>query len=154
MEVNYIPDDESIANVFCFGEYADKVSGVVYNDLTGNFPSSFFVLYHYKTDAILVKAIANVDDHSIFATYKEIFETLEATGYKPKMNVMEQSISKSFSPKTNAIYNLWSHTVTTSMPQNGRSKHLRMHSLWRSQPPIKISHYSCGIGWHHRYKTH
>jgi hypothetical protein len=29
MEVNYIPDDESIANVFCFGAFADKVSGVV-----------------------------------------------------------------------------------------------------------------------------
>jgi hypothetical protein len=38
-EVNYIPDnDESIANVFCFGAFANKVSGVVYNDLTGNFP--------------------------------------------------------------------------------------------------------------------
>jgi len=38
IEVNYTPDDESIANVFCFGAFADKVSGVVYNDLTGNFP--------------------------------------------------------------------------------------------------------------------
>jgi hypothetical protein len=56
----------------------------VYNDLTGNFPSSFFVLYHYETNAILVKAIANVDDRSIFAAYKEIFETLEAKGYKPR----------------------------------------------------------------------
>ena len=38
-EVNYIPDDdELIANVFCFGAFADKISGVVYNDLTGNFP--------------------------------------------------------------------------------------------------------------------
>jgi hypothetical protein len=35
---NLIPDNESIANVFCFGAFADKVSGVVYNDLTGNFP--------------------------------------------------------------------------------------------------------------------
>jgi hypothetical protein len=54
-EVNYIPDDKSIANVFCFGAFADKVSGVVYNDLTGNFPFMsidgsvcFFVLYHYE----------------------------------------------------------------------------------------------------------
>ncbi len=39
-EVNYIPDDaELIANVFCFGAFADKVSGVVYNDLTEIFPS-------------------------------------------------------------------------------------------------------------------
>ncbi len=38
MEENYIPDDKSIVNVFCFGAFTDKVSGVVYNDLTGNFP--------------------------------------------------------------------------------------------------------------------
>jgi hypothetical protein len=30
-------DDASIANVFCFGAFADKQSGVMYNDLTGNF---------------------------------------------------------------------------------------------------------------------
>ena len=101
MEVNYIPDDESIANVFCFGAFADKVSGVVYNDLTGNFPFMsidgsvcFFVLYHYKTNTILVKPIANVDHHSIFAAYKEIFETLEEKGYKPKMNVMDNQATK------------------------------------------------------------
>jgi hypothetical protein len=34
---NIIPDDETIANVFCFGAFADKISGVVYNDLTGNY---------------------------------------------------------------------------------------------------------------------
>jgi len=96
MELNYIPDDESIANVFCFGAFTHKVSGVVYNDLTGNFPFMsidgsvcFFVLYHYETNTILVKSIANVDNHSIFAAYKEIFETLEAKGYKPKMNLMD-----------------------------------------------------------------
>ena len=68
----------------------------MYNDLTGNFPFMsidgcvcFFVLYHNETNTILVKPIANVDGHSIFAAYKEIFETLEAKGYKPKMNVMD-----------------------------------------------------------------
>jgi hypothetical protein len=101
-EVNYIPDDDkSIANVFCFGAFTDKVSGVVYNDLTGNFPFMsidgsvcFFVLYHYETNAILVKPIANVDDRSIFAAYKEVFETLEAKGYKPKINVMDNQATK------------------------------------------------------------
>jgi hypothetical protein len=99
--VNIIPDDESIANVFCFGAFTDKISGVVYNDLTGNFPFMsidgsvcFFVLYHYELNAILVKAIANVDDHSIFEAYKEVFETLEAKGYKPKMNVMDNQATK------------------------------------------------------------
>ena len=100
-EVNYIPDYESIENVFCFGAFADKVSGVVYNDLTGNFPFMsidgcvcFFVLYHYETNAILVKPIANVDDRSIFAAYKEVFENLEAKGYKPKMDVMDNQATK------------------------------------------------------------
>jgi hypothetical protein len=90
--VNIIPDDESIANVFCFGAFADKISGVMYNDLTGNFPFMsingsvcFFVLYHYELNAILVKPIANVDDRSIYEAYKEVFETLEAKEYKPKM---------------------------------------------------------------------
>ena len=38
--VNIILEDKSIANVFCFGAFTDKISGVVYNDLTGNFPPS------------------------------------------------------------------------------------------------------------------
>ena len=54
----------------------------------------FFVLYHYELNAILVKAIANVDDHSIYEAYKEVFETLEAKGYKPKMNVMDNQATK------------------------------------------------------------
>jgi len=99
--VNIIPDDESIANVFCFGAFVDKISGVIYNDLTGNFPFMsingsvcFFVLYHYELNAILVKAITNVDDHSIYEAYKEVFETLEAKGYKPKMNIMDKQVTK------------------------------------------------------------
>jgi hypothetical protein len=31
-------DDESIANVFWFGTFANKTSSIVYHDLTGNFP--------------------------------------------------------------------------------------------------------------------
>jgi hypothetical protein len=51
-------------------------------------------MYHYELNAILVKAIANVDDHSIYEAYKEVFETLEAKGYKPKMNVMDNQATK------------------------------------------------------------
>ncbi len=68
--------------------------------IKGNFPFMsidgsvcYFVMYHYK-NAILVKAIANVDDLSIFEAYKEIFETLEKKGYKPKMNVMDNQATK------------------------------------------------------------
>ena len=52
------------------------------------------MLYHYELNTILVKAIANVDDHSIYEAYKEVFETLEAKGYKPKMDVMDNQATK------------------------------------------------------------
>ncbi len=46
-------DDHSIANVFCFGAFAIKITGVVYNNCTSNFPFMllhgnicFFVMYH------------------------------------------------------------------------------------------------------------
>jgi len=44
----------------------------------------------------------NLDDRSIFEAYKELFETLEAKGYKPKMNVMDNQATKyikKFSPQ-------------------------------------------------------
>jgi hypothetical protein len=51
-------DDASIANVFCFGAFADKQSGVMYNDLTRNIPfilldgsMRFLIMYHYESNA-------------------------------------------------------------------------------------------------------
>jgi hypothetical protein len=45
--------DASIANVFCFGAFADKRTGVMYNDMTGNFPFvsldgsvCYLIIYH------------------------------------------------------------------------------------------------------------
>jgi hypothetical protein len=120
--VNIIPEDEAIANIFYFGAFINKISGVVYNDLTGNFPFMsihgsvfFFVLYHYELNAILVKAITNVDDHSIYEAYKEVFKSLEVKGYKPKMNVMDNQATKfikSLSPKRNATCRWWNHKIT------------------------------------------
>ena len=66
-------DDDSIANVFFFGAFADKQSGVMYNDLTGNFPFMsldgsvcFRVMYHYEANAIFAIHIAGLDDVTIF----------------------------------------------------------------------------------------
>jgi hypothetical protein len=49
----------------------------------------FLVMYHYKTNAILEKPIANLNDCSIFNAYKEVFENPESKRYKPQMNVMD-----------------------------------------------------------------
>jgi hypothetical protein len=71
-------NDQTIANVFCFGAFADKTSGIVYNDLTGSFPFvslegsvCFFVLYHYESNCILASPIKGMDDRTIFETYKK-----------------------------------------------------------------------------------
>jgi hypothetical protein len=100
-DATLIPNNKLIAYVLYFGAFADKISGVVYNDLTGNFPFMsidgsicFFVLYHYKTNAILVESIENLNDCSIFDAYKEKFESLKAKGYKPKMNVLDNHATK------------------------------------------------------------
>jgi hypothetical protein len=100
---NVIADDgnESIANIFCFGAFADKNSGILYHDLTGSSPfmsfdSSvcFFVLYHYESNAILATPIAGLDDVSIYNAYKKCFEDLTAKGFKPKLNVMDNEATR------------------------------------------------------------
>jgi len=72
--------DQSIANIFCFGAFADKQSGIVYHDMTGSFPFMlfdgsvcFFVLYHYQSNAILATPTAGLDDKTIFKAYKAYF---------------------------------------------------------------------------------
>ncbi len=98
---NIIDEDESIANIFCYGAFADKMSGVVYNDLTGLFPFvsfdgsvCFLVMYVYEANAILATPIAALDDRSIFNAYKKNFDELTAKGFKPKLNVMDNQATK------------------------------------------------------------
>jgi hypothetical protein len=92
---------ESIANVFCFGAFANKIMEIIYNDLMGNFPFMsldgsicFFVMNHYKTNSILATPIVNMDDKSIFEAFKAKFNMLEEKGYKPKVNVMDSQATK------------------------------------------------------------
>ena len=94
-------DDATIANIFCFGAFADKTSGIVYNDLTGSFPFMslegsvcFFVLYHYESNCILASPIKGMDDKTIFKTYKKYFEELTSKGFKPKLNIMDNQATK------------------------------------------------------------
>jgi hypothetical protein len=93
--------NEPIANVFCFGAFADRYSGVVYNDLTGNFSFMsfdgsvcFLVLYHYEANAILAMPITSLDNLSIFHAYKENFVQLVQKVFKPKLNVKDNPATK------------------------------------------------------------
>jgi hypothetical protein len=93
--------NESIANVFCFGTFANKHSGIVCSNLTGNFPFvsfngsiCFFVLYHYEANAIMAMPITSLDNLSIFHAYKENFEQLVQKDFKPKLNVIDNQATK------------------------------------------------------------
>ena len=93
--------DESIANIFCIGAFADKNSGIVYHNCTGSFPFMsfdgsvcFFVLFQYESNAILATPIAGLDDVSIFNAYKKYFEDLTAKGFELKLNVMDNQATK------------------------------------------------------------
>ena len=94
-------DDELIANIFRFGAFANRNSGIVYHDLTGSFPFTsynrsmcFFILHHYKSNSIFATPIVGFDDVSIFQAYKQQFEMLKAKGFKPKLNIMDNQATK------------------------------------------------------------
>ncbi len=94
-------DDSSVGNIFCFGLFADKRTGILYNDFTGLFPYMslegnvcFLIVYHYKSNAILVLLISGFNDNTIFAAYKTQFEFLESNGHKIRLNVMDNQCAK------------------------------------------------------------
>ncbi len=101
---NVILDDKlgpSVANIFAFGAFIDKNSGIVYHDLTGSSPFisldgsvCFFVLYHYELNCILADPITALDDKTIFEAYRTQFDDLTKKGFKPKLNVMDNQATK------------------------------------------------------------
>jgi hypothetical protein len=157
-------DDETIANVFCFGAFADKHIGVVYNALTSVFPFMsldgcrwFFLLYNYKLNAILVTPISGMDNVSIFDAYKKQFNVLTAKGLKPKINIMDNQATKHIkksSQSNNVKCSLSSRITTKRMQPNTLSRLTKMHLLLCLQPLTKTSPSNCGTNWLHRYKTH
>ncbi len=77
-------DDHLIANIFCFGAFANIITGVVYNNCTVKFPFMlldrnvcFYVMFHYKTNAILATPIPGLNSSSILAAYKNFLNILK-----------------------------------------------------------------------------
>jgi hypothetical protein len=156
-------NEESIANIFAFGAFADKNNGIVYHDLTGSFPFMsldgsvcFFVLYHYESNCILPAPILGLDDVSIFNVYKMQFE-LAAKGFTPKLNVMDNQATKhikNFLQNTSANCNSLNPTTIKSMLLYEQYKPSRMLSLQRWLQWTVNSPYNCGTGSHRKSETH
>jgi len=70
-------DDSPVGNIFCFAAFADKHTGVLYNDLTGLFPYMslegnvcYLIVYHYESNAILGLPISGFDDNTVLQRTK------------------------------------------------------------------------------------
>ena len=46
-----------------------------------------FVCYAYESNAIIVRPMKSRDNADMVGAYKEIYEYLEAKGFKPKLNI-------------------------------------------------------------------
>jgi hypothetical protein len=157
-------DEESIANMFAFGAFADKNNGIVYHDLTGSFPFMsldgsvcFFVLYHYESNCILPAPISGLDDISIFNTYKMQFEELAAKGFTPKLNVMDIQATKhikKFLTDHECKLQLVEPHNHESMLLNEQYKPSRMLSLQRWLQRTVNSPSNCGTCSHRKSETH
>ena len=78
-------DGSSEEKIYFFAAFADKRTGVLYNDLTGSFPYMslegnvcYLIVYHYESNAILGLPISGFDDNTVFVAYKLILIFLES----------------------------------------------------------------------------
>jgi hypothetical protein len=69
--------------------------------MTGNFPFMsldgcicYLIMYHYESNSILATPIDGMDDMTIFKAYETRFKELEAKGFKPKLNIMDNQATK------------------------------------------------------------
>jgi hypothetical protein len=83
-------ENESIANVFCFGVFADKNNGVVYNDLTHSFP---FISLDGSICFLYCTIIKQMQfwPRLLLALMTSAFSTHT---FKPKINIMDNQVTK------------------------------------------------------------
>ena len=94
-------EQEKMNQLFASMAYIDKKDGIMYTDLTDNFPvrsiegyTAFFILYDWTTNEILATPIKDTADESMVAAFKENIEYLEERGFKPVFNVIDNIASK------------------------------------------------------------
>jgi hypothetical protein len=145
-----------LCQFFCFGAFAYKHSGVIYNNLTGNFPFMwyngsvcFIIMYHYKAIAIPATPITGLENMCIFKAYKKTFIELAEKGFKSKLNIMDNQamkhIKKNLSEEECKLQLVKPHNHCMNAAKHAR--HIKMCLLWLRQP-IAIFHSNCGTGWH------
>ena len=103
IEADFRPpiDEEANVELFIGATIAKQNEGTIYTDNTGKFPvQSYhgkriqFVVYEYRSNAIIVKTLRDETDKSMVEAFQEVYEYLTEKGFKPKLNVMDNQCSR------------------------------------------------------------
>ncbi|EJK70474.1 hypothetical protein THAOC_08166 [Thalassiosira oceanica] len=91
----------STRDFFCFTVVADRKTGMMFTDQTGNFPArSFnnmkyiFVAYVYDANAILTSALPNKTKEAHANAFKQVLTKLKKGNCKPRQIMMDNECSK------------------------------------------------------------
>ena len=94
------PEQEMKTNEVFIAYFTTDKNGVVYTDLTGKFPITsldghkyILILYHYDSNAILVKPLKNRSDEETLKVYKEFYDELKQKGFTIKLHVLDNEAS-------------------------------------------------------------
>jgi hypothetical protein len=94
-------EKEELNQMFCGLAVIDKKCGTVCTDFTRNFPIQssqgnmlVFVMYDWSSNVILATPVPDTKGETIIATFRDNIIYLEARGFKPSFNIIDNIASK------------------------------------------------------------
>jgi hypothetical protein len=101
---DFVPkqDEATEVKIFVGATIGDQNDGTIYTNQTGSMTDqSFhgkryqFIVYEYRSKAILVRALRDLKDASMLEAFQDVYQYyLTSKGFKPKLNVMDNQCSK------------------------------------------------------------
>ena len=80
--------------MFCYVVTRDEQENTIYSDSTGRFPvecsesnNYILVVYVYKLNAPLMRAIKSRNDDGMVAAFKSIYDELKINGHRPYLHI-------------------------------------------------------------------
>ena len=94
-------NDKAEVELFIGATIGEQNDGTIYSDQTGAFPVQSFhgkkskmILYEYRSNAILCRALKSQSDESMVDAFNDVYEELASKGFKPKLHIMDNQCSK------------------------------------------------------------
>ena len=98
----FLPQESHKTQEIFIALFATDTHGVVYTNLMGKFPHQsssgmkyILILYHYDSNAILLKTLRNRSDIETLKAYKDLYYYPDARGLSPCLNTLDNEASTS-----------------------------------------------------------